>query len=145
MAYHILTLGLLAFAKQGLATMEDRPLDIAFDSGTRGDHNEVCWERCFQVEDTDYERFREIYDDFYRMGMEARRLKNMYAVNGTAILLDSTLEAFHGDPTLNLDNEDQADSIFEFQKNLARIVVMLMGSDNSHNPSSLLQFNELDS
>ena len=27
------------------------------------------------------------------MGMEARRLKNMYGVNGTAILLDSTLSA----------------------------------------------------
>jgi hypothetical protein len=28
----------------------------------------MCWERCFQVEDTETERFREIYDDFYRMG-----------------------------------------------------------------------------
>ena len=39
------------------------------------------------------EYFREVYDDFYKMGMEARRLKNMYGVNGTAILLDSTLSA----------------------------------------------------
>merc|ERR1739848_28652 len=53
--------------------------------------SEMCWESCFHVEDTDDERFREVYDDFYRMGMEARRLKNMYAVNGTALFLDSTL------------------------------------------------------
>ena len=43
-------------------------LDYPFDSGNRGVHNEVCWERCFQVEDTEAERFREIYDDIYRMG-----------------------------------------------------------------------------
>ncbi len=40
-----------------------------------------------QVENTEMERFREVYDDFYRMGMEARRLKNLYGVNGTAILM----------------------------------------------------------
>jgi hypothetical protein len=51
-----------------------------------GDTMEVCWEQCFQVEDTDNERFREVYDDLYRMGMEARRLKNLYGVNGMAII-----------------------------------------------------------
>jgi hypothetical protein len=50
---------------------------------TTNNHNEVCWESCFQVEDTDEERFREVYDDLYRIGMEARRLKNLYGVNGT--------------------------------------------------------------
>ena len=61
----------------------------------------MCWERCFQVEDTETERFREIYDDFYRMGMEARRLKNMFGVNGTALMLDTTLAQFHA-TALNL-------------------------------------------
>ena len=55
----------------------------------------MCWERCFQVEDTETERFREIYDDFYRMGMEARRLKNMFGVNATALMLDTTLAEYH--------------------------------------------------
>ena len=66
--------------------------DLPYNSAKLSIPNrELCWERCFQVEDEDTERFREIYDDFYKMGMEARRLKNMYGVNGTAILLDSTL------------------------------------------------------
>lgn len=63
--------------------------------------NEMCWESCFQVEDEAEERFREVYDDFYRMGMEARRLKNMFGVNGTALLLDSTLSAFNPDDEFN--------------------------------------------
>lgn len=64
-------------------------------------NNEMCWETCFQVEDEAEERFREVYDDFYRMGMEARRLKNMFGVNGTALLLDSTLSAFNPDEPFN--------------------------------------------
>ena len=99
----------------------------------------MCWERCFQVEDTETERFREIYDDFYRMGMEARRLKNMYSVNATALMLDSTLASFHATA---LDLEDQAGEIWMFQKNLAAIVAMLAGADNDHNPIYLYQFNE---
>ena len=101
----------------------------------------MCWERCFQVEDTETERFREIYDDFYRMGMEARRLKNMFGVNGTAMMLDTTLAQFHK-TGLNLDLEDQADEIWMFQKNLAAIIAMLTGADNDHNPFFLYQFNE---
>lgn len=106
--------------------------------------NELCWEQCFQVEDSDDERFREIYDDFYRMGMQARKMKNMYGVNGTALLIDSTLAAFHGDTTLNLDMEDQAPEIWQFQRNLAAIVAMLTGADNDHNPFFVFQFNEND-
>jgi hypothetical protein len=60
--------------------------DIEGGRDITNSHNEVCWERCFQVEDTDEERFREVYDDLYRMGMEARRLKNLYGVNGMAII-----------------------------------------------------------
>ena len=116
-----------------------RNLSLPFDSGNRGLNPEVCWERCFQVEDTEEERFREIYDDFYRMGMEARRLKNMYSVNATALMLDSTLASFHATA---LDLEDQAGEIWMFQKNLAAIVAMLTGADNDHNPIYLYQFNE---
>ena len=33
--------------------------------------------------------FREIYFDIYSAGMEARRLKNIYNIDGTAIFIDS--------------------------------------------------------
>ena len=35
-----------------------------------------------------------------------------------------------------------ADQIWEFQRNLAAIVMMIMGSDDEHNPVYLVQFNE---
>lgn len=76
----------LFLLKWCLANQPDLPYDPT-------DQNEVCWERCFQIEDNDLERFREVYDDFYKMGMEARKLKNMFGINGTAILLDSTLSS----------------------------------------------------
>jgi len=100
---------------------------------------EQCWESCFKVEDEPEERFREVYDDFYRMAMEARRLKNMYAVNGTALFLDSTLASFHATAT---DQEDQAAEIWSFQRNLAAITALLTGVDNSSNPFFVYQFNE---
>lgn len=132
---------LCLLAGQAFATHNDNVLDYVFNSGIKGDHNEMCWERCFQVEDTETERFREIYDDFYRMGMEARRLKNMFGVNATALMLDTTLAQFHA-TGLNLDLEDQADEIWMFQKNLAAIIAILTGADNDHNPFFLYQFNE---
>ena len=134
----------LSFSEQILALDEDRQLDLIFDSGDRENnaHNELCWERCFQVEDTDSERFREVYDDIYRIGMDLRKLKNMYAVNATAIMLDSTLASYHGDPALSLSMEDTADAIWQFQKHLAGIVTMLTGADDDHNPFFITQFNE---
>jgi len=114
------------------------------DRGSAGDrisNEEVCWERCFQVEETDLERFREVYDDFYRMGMEARRLKNIFGVNGTALLLDSTLSEFHA-TAADLDSEDTAAELWKFTKNIASIITFLTGSDNDHNPFYLEQFNE---
>ena len=39
------------------------------------------------------------YFDFYEMGMEAWRLKNMRGVNGTVILLDSTVDKWHDNNT----------------------------------------------
>ena len=87
------------------------------------------------------ERFREVYDDFYRMGMEARRLKNIFGVNGTALLLDSSLAQFHATAT-NLDAEDTAAYLWDFQKNIASIVTFLTGADDDHNPFYLEQFNE---
>lgn len=135
---------LLLLAAQTLGEMSGDPnlpypwTGVADDSV---DHPEVCWERCFQVEGRDEERFREIYDDIYRMGMEGRRLKNLYAVNGTALLLDSTLAAFHSDAA-GLDEEDMAVSIWQLQLDLTSIVAFLIGADNSHNPFYITQFNE---
>ena len=115
------------------------------DRGSAGDrisNEEVCWERCFQVEETDMERFREVYDDFYRMGMEARRLKNIFGVNGTALLIDSTLAQFHATKEAVLEEDDRASEMWKFQKNIASIIAFLTGSDNDHNPFYVEQFNE---
>ena len=101
--------------------------------------SEMCWESCFHVEDTDDERFREVYDEFYRMGMEARRLKNMYAVNGTALFLDSTLAAHHATA---VDLEDQAAELWTFERDLAAITTLLTGADNDDNPFYVYQFND---
>ena len=38
--------------------------------------------------------------------------------------------------------ESTADEIWEFQKNLAAITTMVMGSDDEHNPLYLMQFDE---
>lgn len=145
-----LTLVLMAFIWPfGLSNPPDLPFNLA---NNLVPNRELCWERCFQVEDDDTERFREIFDDFYKMGMEARRLKNMYGVNGTAILLDSTLSAANPEELPSDGNGPNyvvwtgdgstADQIWEFQRNLAAIVMMIMGSDNEHNPVYLVQFNE---
>lgn len=110
--------------------------------------SELCWESCFQVEDRDEERFREIYDDFYRMGMEARRLKNYYGVNGTAFLLDSTLSATNPNDPINpiyqspREQGSTADQVWDFQKNLAAITMILMGTQEDHNPIYLVQFDQ---
>jgi len=122
----------------------ERDIGIQVDPSDRVDrlaNEEVCWEQCFQVEDTQFERFREVYDDFYRMGMEARRLKNIFSINGTALLLDSTLAEYHA-TNANLDKDDKAANLWQFQKNVASIVTFLTGSDNDHNPFYLEQFNE---
>ncbi len=45
-------------------------------------------------------RYKPAYYEFYDMGMEARRLKNMRSVDGSVYLLDSTLSQWH-DPAVN--------------------------------------------
>jgi len=106
---------------------------------------EVCWERCFQMidEDAALKKYRPAFFEFYDMGMEARRLKNMRSVNGTTILLDSTLSQWH-DSTTNLDLEEyeKAENIWAFQMNLATITTMMQGNDDGKNPLSIVQFNE---
>ena len=59
-------------------------------------------------------------------------------------MLDSTLAEFHGNNDTNLDYDDEADTIWTFQKNLAAIITFLTGADNDHNPFFLYQFNEKD-
>ena len=53
-------------------------------------------------EDAMLKKYRPAFFEFYDMGMEARRLKNMRSVNGTAFLVDSTLSQWHDEAT-NLD------------------------------------------
>ena len=75
--------------------------------------------------------------------MEARRLKNLYNVNGTAFLLDSTVSEYH-DPTENpgLEREDWAENIYGFQRHLIQAMAFMMSNDDVHNPFFLTQFNE---
>jgi len=67
----------------------------------------------------------------------------MRSVNGTTILIDSTLSQWH-DQTVNLDLEEheKAENIWKFQLNLATITTMMAGNDNMRNPLSVVQFNE---
>ena len=87
---------------------------------------------------------RDILDDIYAAGMEARRIKNIYSVNGTLFIIDNTLsEEFHdeeyGSAKLTYQS---ADAIFEFQLNLMTIISIMMGTAEYHNPFFVAQFNE---
>ena len=54
------------------------------------------------------EQYKDVYNHFYKAGMEARRLKNLYNVNGTAFLMDSTLSEYHDeDENPGLEREDE--------------------------------------
>jgi hypothetical protein len=97
-----------------------------------------------QVDDTINEVYRELYRDIYVAGMEARRMKNIYNVNGTAILIDSSLAKYHNS-SLNsdLDDGDSFEEIFTIQIYLAAIMAMLLESkDSNHNPIFITQFNQ---
>ena len=114
--------------------------DIPYD-WTSVDYGETCWERCFQIKDVkDIEQYRLVYKDLYMMGMKARNLKNRYGVNGTAILLDSSLASYHG--LSGLKEEDTKDFLWSFEKKLARILAFLVEGDNLYNPLYIIQFNQ---
>ena len=54
MIFHFTQLCFLAVL---VSAHQEKELDIPYDSSTSTLQNdEVCWERCFQVEDTEYER-----------------------------------------------------------------------------------------
>ena len=55
MAKLCLVLGLMVGQALAFHT-NSRNLSLPFDSGNRGLNPEVCWERCFQVEDTSNEQ-----------------------------------------------------------------------------------------
>ena len=55
MIFHFTQLCFLAVL---VSAHQEKELDIPYDSSTSTRQNdEVCWERCFQVEDTEYERY----------------------------------------------------------------------------------------
>ena len=54
MIFHFTQLCFLAVL---VSAHQEKELDIPYDSSASTIQNdEVCWERCFQVEDTEYER-----------------------------------------------------------------------------------------
>ena len=76
--------------------------------------------------------------------MELRRLKNVYNVQGTLFMLDSTLAWYHN-KTLNedVDEDDLSDVIFGTEVGLALIMSILIESKgNNGNPIFLTQFNQ---
>ena len=67
------------------------------------------WQIFFQRTDesTSMRHYRLAYAGLYDMGMEARRLKNLRSVNGTTLMLDSTLSDYHDiSKNPNLQAED---------------------------------------
>ena len=98
--------------------------------------------------------FREIYFDIYSAGMEARRLKNIYNIDGTAIFIDSKLAKYRNKTRNNLQSTTNAEenegfmNTLEIQTYLASILAVLIeaGSiddwDNKKfNPVFSAQFN----
>ena len=89
------------------------------------------------------EQYKDVYDRFYRAGMEARRLKNLYNTNGTAFLVDNTLSEYH-EPTETpgLEREDMASNIFLLQQRLVQMMAFMTGNDDVFNPFFFVGFNE---
>ncbi len=54
---------------------------------------------------------------------------------------DSTLSAFHANNAF-LDYEDYGPEIFKYQRHLAAMVAIMMGSNNDFNPFYIIQFDE---
>lgn len=95
--------------------------------------------------------FREIYFDIYSAGMEARRLKNIYNIDGTAIFIDSKLAKYRNKTrtTTNAEkNEEGFMNTLEIQTYLASILAVLIeagsiadGDNKKFNPVFSAQFN----
>ena len=67
------------------------------------------------VNDPPMKKYQKAYEEFYDMGMEARRLKNMRSVEGVTLLLDSTLSEWHNPATnLNLKAHKTVSITFKF-------------------------------
>ena len=85
--------------------------------------------------------FKPIYNDLFSAGAEALRLASMFSVNGTAFLFDTTLSAYHNPDTV-MDSEESGLKIFQFQKDVASIVAIMMGLKRDNNPGFISQFDE---
>ena len=92
-------------------------------------------------DDPEMEVFKPAYNDFFMAGAEAARLHALYAVNGTAFLMDSTLSSYHSNSHA-LDPEERGSRIFQFQKDLASIIALFLASHGDENPQWVLQFDE---
>ena len=89
------------------------------------------------------EQYQDINNVIYKAGMEGRRLKNIYNVNGTAIAMDATLSRWHTiDNTPGLEREDRAANIFELQEDIAKIMAFMLSTDEIHNPFFFTEFDE---
>lgn len=95
---------------------------------------ENCWENCFKVHifslkkksrkrNTTHMKYTKVYDkaqfvaynQIYKAGMEARKLKNYMNANGAAFFLDSSFDVFKKKPALN-----ETENLFLLQKRIVR-------------------------
>ena len=100
---------------------------------------ENCWENCFKVHiffskkkkerkrnrkrNIPHMKYTKVYDraqfvaynQIYKAGMEARKLKNYMNANGAAFFLDSSFDVFKKKPALN-----ETENLFLLQKRIVR-------------------------
>lgn len=86
-----------------------------------------CWEECFHEGNVDD---REAYMDFFKLTNLAKMHRIMDNMNGTAFILDSSLVKR---PDLDL---------FRYQKDLIKLMAMMMPVGRDANPFYLSQFNQ---
>jgi len=98
---------------------------------------ENCWEKCFRVANTPDEKYTAAFNELYRAGMEARKMKNYFNANGTTYFLDSSIYI--------VDEEDLGNNLYLFQRRIASIVNYMMGSSSNLNPAYIFQFTQDES
>ena len=66
-----------------------------------------------QVANTPDEKYTAAFNEIYRAGMEARKMKNYFNANGTTYFLDSSIYI--------VDEEDLGNNLYLFQKRIVNL------------------------
>jgi hypothetical protein len=97
-------------------------LAIAVPSQASHDSNcaEACWEKCFQTDGTENERYKEVYDNLLEIILEINLLTKIYNVTKLGFLYDTAMSSRHG------INENPATGNLENGHNTFHVYFMLM-------------------